>query len=72
MTERARREYAEALRPRYQQADKQERGTMLDEYCRTTGCHRKAAIRRLRAAPGRAGRRPGRPPHYGRELLPPP
>jgi hypothetical protein len=59
------------LRPRYQQADKQERGKMLDEYCRTTGCHRKAAIRRLRAAPGRAGRRPGRPPHYGRELLPP-
>lgn len=71
MTERARREYAEALRPRYQQADKQERGKMLDEYCRTTGCHRKAAIRRLRAAPGLAGRRPGRPPHYGRELLPP-
>lgn len=71
MTERARREYAEAWRPRYQQADKQERGTMLDEYCRTTGCHRKAAIRRLRAGPGRAGRRPGRPPRYGRELLPP-
>ncbi len=71
MTERARREYAEALRPRYQQADKRERGKMLDEYCRTTGCHRKAAIRRLRAAPGLAGRRPGRPPHYGRELLPP-
>ena len=45
MTERARREYAEVLRRQYQVADKHERGRILDEYCRTTGCHRKAAIR---------------------------
>ena len=70
MTERARREYAEVLRARYQRADKGERGRILDEYCRTTGCHRKAAIRRLRAVPRPAARPPGRPPHYGRELLP--
>ena len=56
MTERARREYADVLRPRYQQADKRERGEILDEYCRTTRCHRKAAIRRLRAAPRRRPR----------------
>jgi len=71
VTERARREYADVLRPRYQQADKRERGRMLDEYCRTTGCHRKAAIRRLRAARRRSTRPPGRPPRYAsRELGP--
>ena len=71
MTERARREYADVLRPRYQQADKRERGKILDEYCRTTGCHRKAAIRRLRAARRRSTRPPGRPPRYAsRELGP--
>lgn len=70
MTERARREYAEVMRRRYQPADKRERGRILDEYCRTTGCHRKAAIRRLGAIPRPAARRPGRPPRYGRELLP--
>jgi len=70
VTERARREYAEVLRPRYRVADKQERGRILDEYCRTTGCHRKAAIRRLRAAARTPGRPPGRPARYGPELVP--
>ena len=70
MTERARREYAEVLRPRYRVADKQERGRILDEYCRTTGGHRKAAIRRLRAAARTPGRPPGRPARYGPELVP--
>ena len=55
MTERGRREYAAVMRARYAQADKRARGRLLDEYCRTTGCHRKAAIRRLRTpAPPRA------------------
>jgi hypothetical protein len=70
VTERTRREYAEVLRQRYEQADKQGRGQLLDEYCRVTGCHRKAAIRRLRAGPRRRGRPPGRPRRYGRELQP--
>jgi hypothetical protein len=70
VTERARREYAEVLRGQYAVADKRQRGRILDEYCRTTGCHRKAAIRRLRRqAPG-ARRPPGRPRRYGAELLP--
>ena len=44
---------------------------MLDEYCRTTGCHRKAAIRRLRTPPQPSGRSPGRPCRYrARELAP--
>ncbi len=71
VTEQTRREYAEVLRPRYRLADKQERGRILDEYCRTTRCHRKAAIRRLRAAARKAGRPSGRPCRYAsRELGP--
>jgi integrase-like protein len=70
VTERARREYAEALRMRYRDADKREKGRILDEYCRTTQCHRKAAIRRLRHTPEATGRPPGRPPRYGTQLLP--
>ncbi len=71
MTERGRREYAAVIRARYGQADKRERGRLLTEYCRTTGCHRKAAIRRLRRAPRPPGRAPGRPARYvARELVP--
>ena len=71
MTERGRREYAAVMRARYAQADKPERGRLLDEYCRTTGCHRKAAIRRLRTPPHSAGRSPGRPCRYrARDLTP--
>jgi hypothetical protein len=70
VTERGRREYAEALRVRYRVADRRTRGQILDEYCRTTGCHRKAAIRRLGRPPRGPGRRPGRPGRYGPALLP--
>jgi Integrase core domain len=70
VTDGARREYAAALRERYQAADKRGRGQILDEYCRTTGCHRKAAIRRLARAARATGRRSGRPRQYGAELLP--
>lgn len=72
MTERGRREYAEALRGRYRAASKTEKGQILDEYCRITGCHRKAAIRRLTrpGAPGGGARR-GRPRHYHADLLAP-
>jgi len=70
VTERARREYAEVLRRRYVVADTRERGRISDEYYRTTGCHREAAIRGLPGGrPGR-GRPPGRPRRYGRRLVP--
>ncbi|MBI4241542.1 MAG: hypothetical protein HY613_07475 [Candidatus Rokubacteria bacterium] len=71
MTQHARHEYADALRARYRAASKQDKGRILNEYCRTTGCHRKAAIRRLHQPPPgerRAGR--GRPRRYGPEVVP--
>lgn len=43
---------------------------MLDEFCGTTRCHRKAAIRLLRRAPAQRPRRRGRPRRYGPALLP--
>jgi hypothetical protein len=71
VTEAARREYATALRTRYLASTKKDKGRLLTEYCRTTGCHRKAAIRALRASRTPAGRRPGRPPRYDRAALRP-
>ena len=50
------RKYLAALRKRYARASKKERGQMLDEYVRTTGCHRKHAIAVLR---GKRSRTPG-------------
>jgi hypothetical protein len=71
VTERGRREYAAVMRSRYEHTDKRGRGRLLDEYCRTTGCHRKAAIRRLRGTAGPPGRAAGRPRRYiARELAP--
>jgi len=70
MTRLARKEYAAALRGRYRAAGKPERGRILDEFCRTTGCHRKAAIRLLARPPGRSAGRRGRPRCYGPELVP--
>jgi hypothetical protein len=57
------RKYLAALRKRYARASKKERGQMLDEYVRTTGCHRKHAIAVLRGKRSRttgAIRRPRR------------
>jgi hypothetical protein len=70
VTERARAEYASVLRLRYERATKAQRSALLDEYCRTTGCHRKAAIRALRRIPGAGTRLPGRPRRYHLELQP--
>lgn len=70
VTEPARREYVAVLRTRYVAADRRAKSRILDEYCRTTGHHRKAAIRCLRHAP-RARRRAGGPPRrYGADLVP--
>jgi hypothetical protein len=52
VTERASREYTDVVRLWYQQADKRERGRILDAYCRAIGCHRKAAVPRGLPVPG--------------------
>src|SRR5712692_2019834 len=74
VTQTALIEYAAALRERYLAAGKKEKGKILDEFCRTTGLHRKAAIRLLRGRPrrGRPARpKKGRPVCYGTEVLEP-
>ena len=40
--------YLDLLRARYRRASKKERSAILDEYVKTTGCHRKYAIGVLR------------------------
>jgi len=54
VTRRSVLEYAQALRSRYSQTSKEEKGKMLDEFIKVTGFHRKAAIRLLRR-PGQPG-----------------
>src|SRR5579863_703399 len=62
-------DYAAALRPTYLGAGKRERGQLLDEFCRATGYHRKAAVRLLRQERSGAQRRRGRPPVYGQDVV---
>ena len=62
-------EYAAALTPRYRAGRRGEKGRILDEFCRTTGMHRKAAIRLLSGVkPLKAGRMPRRR-KYGPEVV---
>src|SRR6266508_2106969 len=58
-------EYAAAVGPRYRAAQRKVKKRILDEFCQTTGMHRKAAIRRLNEGRGPALVRPGRPRRYG-------
>jgi hypothetical protein len=69
VTEAARREYVAAVQRRYAGADRVEKARILTEYCKTTGHHRKAAIRCLRRRPGRRRRAGGPPRRYGPELV---
>jgi len=61
-------EYATELRPRYGAAKRGVKQRILNEFCQTTGMHRKAAIRllakRARTTPGRRGR----PRRYGPDV----
>jgi transposase InsO family protein len=61
-------EYAAALRPRYRRATKGVKKRILDEFCQTTGMHRKAAIRLLGRPTRPAPLRRGRPRRYGPEV----
>jgi len=69
VTRRSVLEYAEALRPRYRKASKEEKSKMLDEFTKVTGLHRKAAIRLLnRVSRFTTGKRRGRKRKYGSEV----
>jgi hypothetical protein len=72
MTRDAIRQYVEALRPRYRRGTKAQKKTILDEFCETTGYHRKAAIRLLKGATrAQSGKRRGRPRVFGFDLVRP-
>lgn len=61
-------EYAAKVRPRYRRGGKKEKGRVLDEFCQTTGLHRKAAIRLLgKSHVLTAVPKSGRPRRYGPE-----
>jgi hypothetical protein len=68
----ARRQYLEAIAPRYRTAARAEKGRILDEFCQVTGYHRKSALRRLNGRPPRAAvaRGRGRPVIYGPAVAP--
>ena len=66
MTRGSIREYAEAVRGRYFLTAKKERGKILDEFTKVTGCHRKAVIRLFRRGnQPRTNKKRGRPRRYG-------
>lgn len=69
MTRSALEEYADVMRRRYKAARKAGKTKILDEFCQTTGMHRKAAVRLLNreTKPRRVSR--GRPRRYGIALL---
>ena len=66
MTRGSIREYTEAVRDRYFGVSKKEKGKILDEFTKVTGCHRKAAIRLFRRGnQARANKKRGCPRRYG-------
>ncbi len=69
MTRRSIMEYAQALKPRYLKASKEEKSKMLDEFTQVTGLHRKSAIRLLnRVSRLNTRNRRGRKRRYGSEM----
>jgi len=73
MGKNARREYLNAIRHRYQKADKATKKAMLDEFCRVCGYHRKYAIRLLNRRPDRGAhqerKKPGPKKRYHHPLI---
>jgi len=63
-------EYVEAVRGRYFGAVKKEKGKILDEFTKVTGCHRKASIRLIRRGNrSRRSNKRGRPRQYGTAVV---
>jgi hypothetical protein len=67
MSPRSRKEYTETIYLRYREASRNQKALLLDEFCATTGYHRKHAIRVLRKFKRfrkTKTNRPGRTPFY--------
>ncbi len=64
-------EYAAALRPRYRASRRKDKARILDEFCKVTGRHRKAAIRLLNQETRPSAAHRGRPRTYGPEVAAP-
>jgi len=62
MSHRSRGEYFRAIYARYRQADRRLKQAILNEFCATTGYHRKYAIRLLNGSPSEGVRRCGKRP----------
>ena len=72
MSPRSKKEYVEAVFLRYKKASRREKTKILDEFCATSGYHRKHAIRLLRRFKRFTkpkGKRKGRPPVYDVDTL---
>ncbi len=74
MGKNAKREYLNAIRPRYKKADKAAKKAILDEFCRVCGYHRKYAIRLLNRRPDRGAplaqrKKPGPKKRYHHPLI---
>jgi len=71
LTSHSVRDYAASVRRRYRAGNRLSKRRILDEFCATTGMHRKAAIRLLNQADGaKAGKdRRGRPQKDGPEVV---
>ena len=70
MSIRSKREYKNAIRKRYQKADRASKVKILDECCEVCGYHRKYAIRVLNDTSfKRRRKRPGRPKEYRDPIL---
>jgi transposase InsO family protein len=61
-------EYARSASARYLAASRAQKGMILDEFCQTTGRHRKSAVRLLRHPPAARPKKVGRPRKYGPEV----
>ncbi len=68
MTRQEKQTYYQAIYPRYQQASRQEKSRILNEFCSVCGYQRKYAIRKLGRSltTNHSGKKPGRISRYQR------
>lgn len=69
MSQRAKREYLLRIWERYQKADNEEKGRILDEFCQVCGYARNYAIRKLNGSLNREKKKAGRKPVYDEAFI---